>query len=74
MTEMNFAAALPASQQSAKVSDLASCAGCPVLEKCPALTLPWKVKGIEMVLRFLGPQEGNMRAPCSQQPQQGEGL
>lgn len=36
----------------------------------PPLTLPWKVNGIETVTHFLGPQEGNMRAPCSQQAQQ----
>lgn len=72
VTETNFAAALPTPQQPARVSDVASWAVLFQRRNPPPLTLPWKVRGIEMVLHFLGPQEGNMRAPCNQQAQQGD--
>lgn len=71
MTEtLNFSAALPTPQQPARVSDVASWNACPVLGKESPSSDSALESGIQTVPHFLGPQEGNMRAPCSQQAQQ----
>lgn len=71
--DSNFATVPTTPQQPARVSAVASWKACPVPNRrnSPPPTLPWKARGTEMVLHFLGPQEGNMRAPCNQQALQG---